>query len=227
MNSPALSYFEGWTEKQYQDLASRLARHAAKWLGHLGLLSGQAKIPGSRTTEDIVTDSLNDIVTGQRPWNPQRYPDMEAFIKMVIVSEIRNLYKTKERFLVVPLLREGREADDQLEDVTKGQGVLEESLVSDDPIPDQILEKNELRARAVNVIRYLRTEIEASVRKQEDRDDIEYILMALEGENYTPEEIEKATGIPRRRVYKLLERIRALAPRALNRLATGTEGEAP
>jgi hypothetical protein len=45
-----------------------------------------------------------------------------------------------------------------------------------------------------------------------------YILMALEEENETPAEIENATGIARQRIYRLLERMRALAARAVRRL---------
>ena len=224
MNNPALAYFQGWTEKQYQELASRLARHATKWLSRLGLLSGEWRIPEGKTAEDIVADAINDVVTGQRQWNNQAVPDMEAFIKMVIVSKVRNLYKDKERFLVVPALPEERATDVELYDETRGSGVPEKTLVSADPLPDEIIEKEQAHARAESLMRFLRMEIDASVRKQEDRDDMEYILMALEGENETPEEIERATRIPRQRVYKLLERIRALAPRALKRFESEAGG---
>jgi hypothetical protein len=217
MNNPALAYFQGWTEKQYQELASRLARYATKRLARFGMLSGQSKIPEGKTAEDIVADAINDVVAGQRKWNRQEFPEMEDFIKLVIFSKVRNLFKDKERLLVVSLLPEEKAADGDLHDHNRGHGVSQETIASRDPLPDEILESDQRRGRIESLMSCLRTEIDSSVRKQEDRDDIEYILMALEGENETPEEIELATGIPRHRIYKLLERIRALAPRALKR----------
>lgn len=217
MANPALRAFEGWTQEQYQALASRLARHASTWLARYDLLTGDGSIQGGKTIEELVQDAISDTVTGKRKWNPQRHPDLEAYIKMVIVSKVRNLYKDKKRLLVVPLLDAEREADEEAGSTTVETLSSKKALISNDPQPDELLENQERGTQVVQLMYYLRAEIENSIRKQEDRDDMEYILMALEDENETPEEIEQVTGIPRDRIYRLLERIRELARRARDR----------
>jgi len=228
MGNPAFSYFAGWSQEKYQAFSARLARYAAKWLARYRLIYGQGSIPGGKTVEDLVADAVGAVLEERRPWDPQRHPDLEKFIKMVIVSEVRNLFKGKERWLVTPLvLPEERETAGIEPSAVAHAGVTEETLVSPDPTPNDRLESEEKRIRATSLVHLLRQEVEASVRRQEDRDDMEYILMALVEENDTPEEIESATGIPRDRIYKLLERLRTLAYRGLKRLPDETEAKRP
>jgi hypothetical protein len=217
MANPALREFESWSEERYRSFTARMARHAIKWLTRYGLMTGDARIPGGRGVEDIVADAIGAVVTGRRRWDPARHPDIEAFIKMVIVSEVRNLFKARERWLVVPLaLPEEAEADASSQEAVGGRPA--EEPVAVDPDPAAALDMQQRRTRIILLLNLLRMEIEASVGSQEDRDDMEYILMALAEEHETPAEIQQATGIPRARIYRLLERMRALAARALRRL---------
>jgi hypothetical protein len=217
MANPALSEFEGWSEDRYRGFTARMARHAIKWLTRYGLMAGDARIPGGKGVEDIVADAIEAVVTGRRRWDPARHPDLEAFIKMVIVSEVRNLFKARERWLVAPLLLP-EEVDAEAAAEGAGEGRAGEEPAAVEPDPATTLDLSERRARVTLLLNLLRTEIDTSVGSQEDRDDMEYILMALAEENETPAEIERATGIPRARIYRLLERMRALAARALKRL---------
>jgi hypothetical protein len=214
MANPVLNEFEGWGEDRYQGFASRMSRHAIKWFTRYGLTA--ARIPGGKGVEDIVADAIEAVVTGRRRWDPVRHPDLEAFIKMVIVSEVRNVFKARERWLVVPLLPEEADAEAAAEEGGGGRDVNELVAVEADPVAT--LDLSERRARVTLLLNLLRTEIDTSVGSEEDRDDMEYILMALAEENETPAEIEEVTGIPRARIYRLLERMRALASRALKRL---------
>lgn len=84
--------------------------------------------------------------------------------------------------------------------------------------PATAFDQAERRARITLLLNLLRVEIDTSVKSQADRDDMEYILMALAEGSETPTEIEQATAIPRDRIYRLLERMRGLAARALKRL---------
>jgi hypothetical protein len=218
MANSALAHFDGWSDDQYRALTERLARHAVKWLTRYGLMAGDARIPGGKGVEDVVADSIAAVVTARRLWDPARHPDLEAFLKMVIVSEIRNIFKAKERWLVVPLLLpEEAEAQTALE-VTANPSAVGNELITVEPDPAVAFEREERRIRITLLINLLRAEIDASVRNQADRDDMEYILMALEEEHETPAEIEQATSIPRDRIYRLLERMRALATRVLKQL---------
>lgn len=217
MANPALSEFEGWGEDRYRGFTARMARHAIKWLTRYGLMAGDARIPGGKGVEDIVADAIEAVVTGRRRWDPARHPDLEAFIKMVIVSEVRNLFKARERWLVVPLLLP-EEVDAEASAEAAGGGRAGEEPAAVEPDPAATLHLSERRTRVTLLINLLRTEIDTSVRSLEDRDDMEYILMAVAEENEMPAEIERATGIPRARISRLLERMRALAPRTLRRL---------
>ena len=217
MENPALSEFDGWSEDQYRAFTARMARHAVRWLTRYGLMSGDARIPGGKSVEDIVADAIEAIATDRRRWDPARHPDLEAFVRMVIVSEVRNLFKARERWLVVPLLLpEEVEAESATEGAAGGHEG--EELVAVEPDPAMTLDSSERRTRVTLLINLLRTEIDTSVGSQEDRDDMEYILMAVTEENETPAEIEDSTGIPRARIYRLLERMRLLALRALKQL---------
>lgn len=217
MANPALNAFEGWDEERYQAFSARMARHAIKWLTRYGLMAGDAKIPGGKGVEDIVADAVEAVVTGRRRWDSGRYPDLEAFIKMVIVSEVRNLFKARERWLVVPLLLPEEVDADAVTEDAGGRGQVGEPAAVE-PDPAEILDLGQRRTRVTLLLNLLRMEIDASVVSPQDRDDMGYILMALEEENETPAEIENATGIRRERIYRLLERMRALAARALKRL---------
>lgn len=69
--------------------------------------------------------------------------------------------------------------------------------------PAATLDLSERRTRVTLLLNLLRTEIDTSVGSQEDRDDMEYILMALVEENETPADIERASPRLRRRQRRL------------------------
>lgn len=214
MTTPTAQFFAGWTADAYDALATRLAHHATRWLTAY-FMRGRP-LPKGKTVEDVVADSVESVVTGRRRWDQARHPDLETFLKMVIASEVRNLMKAKERQLVRRMSVDGDTA------AAERGAPREEDIPSDEALQDALLEQAEHEEAINDRLRAFRAALDVSVKQAQDREDMEYILMAMEDGHLKPAQIEIATDLPRQRIHKLLERMRLVAAKLQRETASPT-----
>ena len=67
---------------------------------------------GDYTSDDVVNNVLAKIISGKRRWNKQKFPDIPDFIRISILSYVRNEKKRKEEFESVDICNEDGELEE-------------------------------------------------------------------------------------------------------------------
>ncbi len=95
------------------------------WNGHL---------PDGKDATDVVAEALDDVIHGRRAWNPQKDPDLFAFMRSVVNSKVSHLRTGEEnqqcRMALEEKDDEGRDRIEQLP--TDAATAAEELQASED-----------------------------------------------------------------------------------------------
>jgi len=84
-------------EHPWEDTIPRLDLYAvrkAKRLYWQGIMNGN--MPGGKEAQDIVQDTIEDILTGQHSWNPAIQPDLFAHLRSIVDSKLSHLVENVE-----------------------------------------------------------------------------------------------------------------------------------
>ena len=69
-------------------------------MAKVGRLRGTESLPAGKTPEDLVQESVEKVLSGERRWNPRKQPDLLAHLKSVVDSVVNHLAECKEHALV-------------------------------------------------------------------------------------------------------------------------------
>jgi DNA-directed RNA polymerase specialized sigma24 family protein len=84
-------------EHPWEDTISRLALYTirkAKRLYWQGIMNGN--MPAGKEAQDVVQDAIEDVLTGQRSWNPATQPDLFVYLRRVVDSKLSHLVESME-----------------------------------------------------------------------------------------------------------------------------------
>jgi len=142
-----------------------------------------------RTIEDIVFDVIQKVLSGKRAWAPRKNPDIRAFLRSVVKSEISHLWKSKDH-TCLERLSDGEKESEHLDEM-EGTEPSPEKLVL------AFMEDKELQDRILQLV--------------DGDEELESVVLAvMETHALWPKEISEITGLPMWKVYKLRDRLREL-----------------
>lgn len=77
---------------RWDQTVPRLVEHArARIRSRVWAGRRDGPLPGGKEAEDIVYEAIEKVLNGRRAWRPQTHPDLEAYLKDVIESDLHHL----------------------------------------------------------------------------------------------------------------------------------------
>jgi len=80
----------------WEDAIPRLVKYALDRIRRLKWQGAQGGEPFGRAAEDFVFIAIQKVLSGERSWDPQRYPDLTIHLMGIIKSEISHFVESQE-----------------------------------------------------------------------------------------------------------------------------------
>ncbi len=143
------------------------------------LNSWKCQLPKGNEAKDIAFEAINDLLTGERNWNTEKYPEIIDFLKGVVDSKIYNLARSGDH--------KSRTMADNDEIVSKAKSK------PDSEYEIEVEKEEEFRDRLFECV--------------SGDDVLEETLLYLV-EDYKPRDIAQELDIPVDEVYNRIRRLR-------------------
>jgi len=211
MPNEAHSALAQMSEEELTKMILRLGHYAIGECNRLRWRTGDSvELPGGETADSIVSLALEKTLSGERHWDPQLRPNLQAYLMDVIDSLLNHLASGKENTLFTV-------AQDVTE-IERGGGSTQQKaewLARVDSSPDVRLikqEEQELHELALKLLW-----------KESESDPILIrILEAILDGNDKADRIAAATGLNIREVYNAMKRLDRKAARVSSQIELTT-----
>jgi hypothetical protein len=118
LTADALAKFEKAVTEEFIERLSSFALRRKRSRYWRGVWDGH--LPSGKEVEDLVREALHDVLLGRRIWDPDKDPDLMAFMRSVVNSKINHLQthleNKKEELALVHEDEEGTDHFDTLAD---------------------------------------------------------------------------------------------------------------
>lgn len=151
-------------------------------------------LPGGQEAEDVVYGAIEKVLEGRRVWDPEAKPDLEAYLRDVIESDLNHLAIGFENRRFMPASQVGSAA-------VEGEPVpLVERVASRDPAPSARVEEEEERGEGEA---FKRDFLETLADEPEMKAVVEGIFEGVE----KPAELAARAGVPVREIYNMRRKL--------------------
>jgi hypothetical protein len=195
------SIFHLIKKADWKDIILKLTYYAIQRSKVYRWKSGKSdRLLGGKTPEDIACEAIEKVLSGNRDWDPDKYPNLLTHLKWIVKSDMDHLASSLEHQTT------GRMPEPV--DGEEGQADYYETIPDQSPTPEEALiirEKKDLEER-------LKDELYAIV---EGDEDLEELLLYFEEGIDKPEIIAKQSGWDVSKVYTLKKKLRRKASKLI------------
>lgn len=81
----------------WENIITKLTRYAywhATW--YKWKIGNPIELPGGMTPEDIAKKAIEKVFSGDRAWDPEKYPDLLIHLQWIVGSDLDHLFNSKE-----------------------------------------------------------------------------------------------------------------------------------
>jgi hypothetical protein len=156
-------------------------------------------LPKGNTPQDMALNAIKKVWSGQREWDPKKYPDLLLHLKWVVKSDINHLSESLEHEKVSRLhVFQSDETLDSDHNEISPKSLSPTYEMAPNPEEELILSEKRKGEK------HLLERLHASVRGD---DDLELLFMCFEDGIDKPRDIARETGFDIEKVYKLKKKL--------------------
>lgn len=185
-------------DQDWENIAKRLT-HYAIWRMSLYLRPSDSieRFPEGKTPEDMACGAIEKVWSGERNWDPAKYPDLFTHLTWIVKSDVGHLFSSEEHKLDAGLLR----AEDD-PDIENGSGgtVRESRLIIEVSVKTRTPEEQLIAREKEECEEKLKAKLYDMVKGDED---LELLLVFFEDGIDKPETIAAEMGWEVTKVYNL------------------------
>lgn len=173
----------------WKDIILRLTHYAYWKSSKYTWRSGDPdRLPGGKTPEDIALGAVQKVWTGERDWDPDKYPDLLKHIMRIIDSDLNHLINSAE-------YKKSVRMPERIDEMGTG-GAHDEAL---DDTSSPIQKANQIRSPEEQLIAREQREFEEKVKNEfydtvKGDEDLEMLWLCFDEGIDKPEKIATQTG---------------------------------
>lgn len=203
--------------QDWKDIIRRLTYYASWKARSYTWNNGSCEeLPGGNMPKDIALAAIGKVWSGDRAWDPKKYPDLFAHLKWIVKSDMGHLFSSQTHRSSIRILQNSNDNNDT-------ENATTEAFLSKKTSSNVRTAEDELIAKENDS-----SELELKYRLYEEvkgDEDLELLLVFFEDGIDKPETIAREMGWDITKVYNLKRKLLRKASKLLDMPKAKVKGE--
>jgi len=204
--------------QDWNDIIRRLTYYASWKARSYSWNTGSCEqLPGGNTPKDIALAAIGKVWSGDRTWNPEKYPDLFAHLKWIVKSDMGHLFSSQTHRSTVRILQDNSSEDGDAENTITEASLSRRTSSNVRTVEEEVIAK-ENEASEPELKRRLYETVQGD-------DDLELLLVFFEDGIDKPGTIAAEMGWDITKVYNLKRKLSRKASKLLDTPKAKIKGE--
>lgn len=175
------------------------------------------ELPAGNTPKDIALAAIGKVWSGDRAWDPERYPDLFAHLKWIVMSDIGHLFSSQTHRSTVRILQDNPSEDSDVQNAITETSLSRRTSSDTRTVEEELIAKENEASESE-----LKRRLYEAVKGDED---LELLLVLFEDGIDKPGTIATQMGWDITKVYNLKRKLSRKASKLLDTPKAKVKGE--